>query len=202
MPQTAQKPPEAIQKRPPAAKKRALGAKNRAEVAKTPSQSDNNQIQDGNGHNGASKTTIEWRLDRIEDEQREIKAEIRNVGVAVDTKVSGVRADMNAGFARVDADIRNLRSETTAGFATLRADMNAGFARVDGDISNLRSDTNALRSDVAASFARVDAKFEKMVEFIRKQDEGVLKETKSSIWKAVGTIIAVMGLFFTAIEFF
>ncbi len=184
MPQTAQKPPEAIQKRPPAAKKRASAAQKHAEVAKNPPQSDNNQVQDGNGHNGASKTTIEWRFGRLEKDQDEIKAEIRNVGVAVDTKVSGVRSEMNAGF------------------ATLRADMNAGFARVDADISNLRSDTNALRSDVAASFARVDAKFEKMVEFIRKQDEGVLKETKSSIWKAVGTIIAVLGLFFTAIEFF
>jgi hypothetical protein len=94
-----------------------------------------------------------------------------------DREFTGLRADMTAGFARVDADMiagfARVDADMTAGFARVDADMTAGFARVDqefvkicGDMNQefakVHGDINLLRWMAGANFAITLAVFVKL----------------------------------------
>jgi chromosome segregation ATPase len=70
---------------------------------------------------------------------------------------SGLRQEMNAGFADVDKRFVSFREEMTAEFAKVRQEMNAGFAKVDAEFVKVREE---MRAGFASIRAEMDSRFE------------------------------------------
>lgn len=114
--------------------------------------------------------------------------------------------DLN--FARFDAKVgermaelrsaieASLRSEMDKRFGIFRSDMDARFAALRSDMDTrfgaLRSDldTRALRSDMDARFAKVDQRFEAVLDQLRDTKTSMIK-WMFGFW--IGTALIILG---------
>jgi len=59
-----------------------------------------------------------------------------------------------------DERLDDLNKKVDDGFEDTKAEMRAGFGRVDADIRGLRSEIADLRREMSARFAAIDARFD------------------------------------------
>ena len=104
------------------------------------------------------------------------KAELQNAFSEVKIEIARVDKDLATGFAKTDAAL-----------AKLRGDMETGFAKTDAGFATLRGDMETgivtLRGDMEKGFARNRA------------------EMHSDLWKMVGGLVAIFGLFLALATF-
>ena len=118
------------------------------------------------------------RFDRVEDDVKELRADMNGFREKVDSDMNGLRE-------KIDSDIKGLREEIGSDMKELREEINADMNGLRADMKELRADMNGLRE-----------KLDKLLElqyYQRGQREFSSRFFKHAAW--VGpTIIALVAL--------